>query len=99
MQVFLERTTNIAKLILWLHHDSKHNLCMHNRYKMCQAVRALFMSLHNFAGEQNYFAHHTGGGGTWPTNIQERAAGKSKKLPCPGVKFPKMIPCPGVKFS
>ena len=32
-------------------------------------------------------------------NIRGRAAGKSKKLPCPGVKFPKMIPCPGVKFS
>ena len=40
-----------------------------------------------------------GGGGTWTTNIRGRAAGKSKKLPCPGVKFPKMIPCPGVKFS
>ena len=38
-------------------------------------------------------------GGTWLTNIRGRAAGKSKKLPCPGVKFPKMIPCPGVKFS
>ena len=40
-----------------------------------------------------------GGGGTWPTNIRERATGKCRKLPCPGVKFPKMIPCPGVKFS
>ena len=40
-----------------------------------------------------------GGGGTWPTNIRGCAARKSKKLPCPGVKFPKMIPCPGVKFS
>ena len=40
-----------------------------------------------------------GGGGTWPTNIRGRAAGKSKKLPCPEVKFLKMIPCPGVKFS
>ena len=39
------------------------------------------------------------GGGTWPTKIRGRAVGKSKKLPCPGVKFPKMIPCPGVKFS
>ena len=39
------------------------------------------------------------GGGTWPTNIRGRAAGKSKKLPCPRVKFPKMIPCPGAKFS
>ena len=40
-----------------------------------------------------------GGGDTWPTNIRGRAAGKSKKLTCPGVKLPKMIPCPGVKFS
>ena len=40
-----------------------------------------------------------GGGGTWSTKIRGRAARKSKKLPCPGVKFPKMIPCPGVKFS
>ena len=40
-----------------------------------------------------------GGGGTWPTNIRGRAAGKSKKLPCPGVNFAKKIPCPGVKFS
>ena len=39
-----------------------------------------------------------GGGSAWPTNIRGRAAGKSRKLPCPGVKFPKMIPCPGVKF-
>ena len=31
-------------------------------------------------------------------NIRGRAAGKSKKLPCPGVKLPKMIPSPGVKF-
>ena len=30
-----------------------------------------------------------GGGGTWPTNIRGRAAGKSIKLPCPGVKFRK----------
>ena len=35
-----------------------------------------------------------GGGGTWPTNIRGRAAGKSKKLPCPGVKFSQTIPCP-----
>ena len=41
----------------------------------------------------------TGGGGTWPVNIRGGTAGKSKKLPCPGVKFLKMIPCPGVKFS
>ena len=40
-----------------------------------------------------------GGGGTWPTSIRGRAAGKSKKLPCPGVKFPKMMLCLGVKFS
>ena len=39
------------------------------------------------------------GGGTWPTNIPGRAAGKSKKLPCPGIKYPKLIPCPGEKFS
>ena len=50
------------------------------------------------------FAAHMGGflpgeGGTWHTNIRGRAAKKSKKLPCPGVKFPKMIPCSGVKFS
>ena len=46
------------------------------------------------------FVHlEPGGGGTWPTKIRGRAAGKSKKLPCLGVKFPKMIPCPGVKFS
>ena len=32
-------------------------------------------------------------GDTWPTNIRRRVAGKSKKLPCPGVEFPKMIPC------
>ena len=32
-----------------------------------------------------------GGGCAWPTNIRGSAAGKSKKLPCPGVKFPKMI--------
>ena len=44
--------------------------------------------------------HVPGGGGIWPTNIRGRAAaGKSKKLPCPGVKFPKMIPCPGIKSS
>ena len=36
---------------------------------------------------------------TWPTSIWGGAAGKSKKLPCPGVKFLKMIPCPRVKFS
>ena len=30
-------------------------------------------------------------------NIRGGAAGKSEKLPCPGVKFLKMIPCPGVK--
>ena len=24
---------------------------------------------------------------------------KTYKLPCPGVKFPKMIPCPGVRWS
>ena len=29
-----------------------------------------------------------GEGGTWPTNIRGRAAGKSKELPCPGVKLP-----------
>ena len=40
-----------------------------------------------------------GGGGTWPTNIWGGATGKSKKLPCPGVKFLKMIPFPAVKFS
>ena len=48
---------------------------------------------------RNHPGRAPGGGGTWTTNIRGRAAGKSKKLPCPGVKFPKMIPCPGVKFS
>ena len=38
-------------------------------------------------------------GATWVTNIRGGAAGKSKKLPCPGVKFLKMIPYPGVKFT
>ena len=38
-------------------------------------------------------------GGIWSAKIREGAAGKSEKLPCPGVKFLKMIPCPGVKFS
>ena len=40
-----------------------------------------------------------GGGATWSTNIQGSAAGKSEKLPYPGVKFLKMIPSPRVKFS
>ena len=30
-------------------------------------------------------------GGSWPTNIGGGAAGKSEKLPCPGVKFSKTI--------
>ena len=33
-----------------------------------------------------------GGGGTWSSNTRGGAAGKSEKLPCPGVKFLKMIP-------
>ena len=41
----------------------------------------------------------SGRGGTWSMNIRGGLTGKSKKLPCPGVKFLKMIPCPGVKFS
>ena len=39
------------------------------------------------------------GGGTWFANIRGGAAGKSEKLPCPGVRFLKMIPCPGAKGS
>ena len=38
-----------------------------------------------------------GGGGTWIANIRGGAAGKSEKLPCPGVRFLKMIPYPGAK--
>ena len=45
------------------------------------------------------FVARGGVGGTWSTNIRGCAAGKAKKLPCPGVKLPKMLPCPGVKFS
>ena len=52
-----------------------------------------------FQNDNTLLGHTPGGGSTWPTNIRGRAAGKSKKLPCPGVKFPKMIPCLGVKFS
>ena len=40
-----------------------------------------------------------GGKGTWSTNVRGGAAGKSEKLPCPGVKFLKMIPCLEVTFS
>ena len=39
------------------------------------------------------------GGGTWFANIRGGAAGKSEKLPCPGVRFLKMIPCFGAKGS
>ena len=38
-------------------------------------------------------------GGTWFANMQVGAAGKSEKLPCPGVRFLKMKPCPGAKGS
>ena len=38
-------------------------------------------------------------GGTWFANMQVGAAGKSEKLPCPGVRFLKMKPCPGAKSS
>ena len=59
----------------------------------------------NFENEKTIYEigrwkdYSPGGGGTWVTNIRGGAAGKSKKLPCPGVKFLKMIPCPGVKFT
>ena len=43
--------------------------------------------------------HFPPGGGTWFANIRGGAAGKSEKLPCPGVRFLKMIPCPGAKGS
>ena len=45
------------------------------------------------------FSDLSPGGDTWSSNVQESAAGKPAKLPCPEVRFLKMIPSPGVKFQ
>ena len=42
-----------------------------------------FISRNCSAREVVYLKCRGGGGSTWPTNIRGRAAGKSKKLPCP----------------
>ena len=73
--------------------------CLDGGYKMTQNFLVRYLQERFISHVSSSLGPYRARGGTLPTNIRGRAAGKSKKLPFPGVKFPKMIPCPGVKFS